>query len=122
MFAISGFPRIERFKSTLPPPRRCGEDTYATSGESLPRTVGDARHPRGGVVSDLIDCQRTVERMLTDRRTLAEVEEYVEHCALDEMEKAGLWMLAWAHQDQATQLRLAKETLALVSSMRTTTA
>jgi hypothetical protein len=64
-------------------------------------------------VSDLIDCQRTVERMLTESRTLAEVEEYVEHCALDEMEKAGLWMLAWAHQDQATQLQLAKETLAL---------
>jgi hypothetical protein len=72
-------------------------------------------------VSDLIDCQRTVERMLTESRTLAEVEEYVEHCALDEMEKAGLWMLAWAHQDQATQLRLAKETLALVSSMRSST-
>ena len=68
--------------------------------------------------SDLIDCQRTVERMLTESRTLAEVEEYVEHCALDEMEKAGLWMLAWAHQDQATQLRLAKETLALVSSIQ----
>ena len=72
-------------------------------------------------MSDLIDCQRTVERMLTESRTLAEVEEYVEHCALDEMEKAGLWMLAWAHQDQATQLRLAKETLALVSSMRSPT-
>lgn len=62
-----------------------------------------------------------VKRMLTESRTLAEVEEYVEHCALDEMEKAGLWMLAWAHQDQATQLRLAKETLALVSSMRSPT-
>ena len=69
-------------------------------------------------MSDLIDCQETVERMLTDGRTLAEVEEYVERCALDEMEKAGLWMLAWAHQDQATQLRLAKETLALAGSMR----
>jgi hypothetical protein len=72
-------------------------------------------------VSDLIDCQRTVERMLTESRGLAEVEEYVERCALDEMEKAGLWMLAWAHQDQATQLRLAKEMLALVSSMRSPT-
>lgn len=59
--------------------------------------------------------------MLTESRTLAEVEEYVERCALDEMEKAGLWMLAWAHQDQVTQLRLAKETLALVSSMRSPT-
>ena len=72
-------------------------------------------------MSDLIDCQNTVERMLTDGRTLAEVEEYVDRCGLDEMEKAGLWMLAWAHQDQATQLRLAKETLALVGSMRSPT-
>jgi hypothetical protein len=36
------------------------------------------------------------------------------------MEKTGLWMLAWAHQDQTAQLRLAKETLALVSSLRKT--
>ena len=69
-------------------------------------------------MSDLIDCQHTVERMLTDGRTLAEVEEYVDRCQLDAVEKAGLWMLAWAHQDQATQLRLAKETLAFLSGMR----
>jgi hypothetical protein len=87
----------------------------------LPERSVTLASPRGGEVSDLIACQRTVERMLTESRTLAEVEEYVEHCALDEMEKAGLWMLAWAHQDQATQLRLAKETLALVSSMRSPT-
>jgi len=79
------------------------------------------RRTKGEVMSGLIDYQHTVERMLTDGRTLAEVEEYVDRCALDEMEKAGLWMLAWAHQDQATQLRLAKETLALVSSMRSPT-
>ena len=68
-------------------------------------------------MSDLIHCQDVVERMLRDSRTLAEVEEYIERCALDDMEKAGLWMLAWAHQDQSTQLRLAKEMLALVSSL-----
>jgi hypothetical protein len=73
-------------------------------------------------VSDLIQSQKVVERMLTVRRPLAEIEDYIEDCVLDQMEKAGLWMLAWAHQDQATQLRLAKDTLALVSSMRTTTA
>ena len=73
-------------------------------------------------MSDLIDFQKVVERMLSDGVTLAEVEEYIEGCALDQMEKAGLWMLAWAHQDQATQLRLAKETLALVSSLRSTAA
>jgi hypothetical protein len=73
-------------------------------------------------MTNLVDCQNVVERMSTDGRTLAETEEYIELCALDEMEKAGLWMLAWAHQDQATQLRLAKETLALVGSMHSTTA
>ena len=41
-------------------------------------------------MSDMIDCQTTVERMLTDGPTLAEVEEYVECCAPDEMEKAGI--------------------------------
>jgi hypothetical protein len=60
--------------------------------------------------------------MLSDGVTLAEVEDYIEGCALDQMEKAGLWMLAWAHQDQATQLRLAKETLALVSGLPSTAA
>ena len=79
------------------------------------------RRTKGEVMSGLIDYQHTVERMLTDGRTLAEVEEYVDRCALDAVEKAGLWMLAWAHQDQATQLRLAKETLALASSMRSPT-
>jgi len=73
-------------------------------------------------VSDLVHCQKVVERMHRDGRTLAEVEEYIERAALDQVEKAGLWMLAWEQQDQATQLRLAKETLALVTSMRTTAA
>jgi hypothetical protein len=71
---------------------------------------------------DLIGYQRIVERMLTDGRSLAEIEDYVQDCALDQMGKAGLWMLAWAHQDQATQLRIAKETLALICGMRTTAA
>ena len=73
-------------------------------------------------MSDLVHCQKVVERMHRDGRTLAEVEEYIERAALDQVEKAGLWMLAWEQQDQATQLRLAKETLALVTSMRTTAA
>ena len=73
-------------------------------------------------MSDLVHYQTVVERMHRDGRTLAEVEEYIERTPLDQMEKAGLWMLAWAHQDQATQLRLAKETLALVTSMHTTAA
>ena len=71
---------------------------------------------------ELIHCQKVVERMLTDGRSPAETEKYIECCALDETEKAGLWMLAWVHQHQATELRLAKQTLAFVSGMRTTTA
>ena len=54
-------------------------------------------------MSDLIHCQTVVEQMLSDRWPRAEVEEYIEDCSLDQMEKAGLWMLAEAHQDQATQ-------------------
>jgi hypothetical protein len=73
-------------------------------------------------VSNLPHCQNVVERMHRDGRTLAEVEEYIERAALDQMEKAGLWMLAWAQQDQATQLRLAKETLALLTRTRITAA
>jgi hypothetical protein len=72
---------------------------------------------KGLVVSDLIQSQRVVERMLSDGVALAEVEDYIDGCALDQMEKAGLWMLAWAHQDQATQLRVAKETLALLPQL-----
>ncbi len=68
-------------------------------------------------MSDLANCQRVVERMLTAARPLVEIEDYIEDCVLDQMEKAGLSMLAWAHQDPATQLRLARETLALVDSM-----
>lgn len=68
-------------------------------------------------MSELIHCQKVVEQMLTLGRPLAEIEYYIEDCALDQMEKAGLWMLAWAHQDPAAQLRLAKETLALASCL-----
>ena len=66
---------------------------------------------------DLVRCQEVVERMLGDRRSLTEVEDYIEASALEEMQKAALWMLAWAHQEPATQLRLAKETLALASGV-----
>jgi hypothetical protein len=68
-------------------------------------------------MSDLARCQKVVEGMLNDGRGLTEVEDYIEASALDETHKAGLWMLAWAHQDPAAQLRLAKETLALASAL-----
>ena len=60
-------------------------------------------------MSDLVHCQKAVEGMLSDGRPLVEVEEYIDDCSLGQMEKAGLWMLAWAHQDQGTQLRLARD-------------
>lgn len=80
--------------------------------------VDEGRHGNEAGMSDLIHCQKVVESMLGESRTLAEVEDYIEECSLDQMEKAGLWMLAWAHQDQDTQLRLARETLALVRGLR----
>jgi hypothetical protein len=51
------------------------------------RSSATRAHVEGGAVWELIDYQKTVEHMLTDGRPLAEVEEYVERCALDEMEK-----------------------------------
>ena len=41
-------------------------------------------------MSSLVHCQKVVERMLRDGRTLAEVEEYIDRTALDQMEKAGV--------------------------------
>ena len=73
-------------------------------------------------MADLTHCQKVVERMLSGGRPLAAIEDYIERCSLDQMEKAGLWMLAWAHQDSGTQLRLAKETLALVHRLHSTAA
>ena len=82
------------------PARGGGGTRGEASGESLPEPVGDVPPREGAVLSDLIDCQKTVERMLSDGGTLPEVEGYVERCALDELEKAGLSMLAWAHQER----------------------
>jgi len=62
----------------------------------------------------LISSQAVVERMLRAGRSFREVEDFIEASPLEELQKAALWMLAWAHQDSASQLRLARETLALV--------
>ena len=88
----------------------------ANSAE-IPNVSAQRRRAVRTVVSELIDCQKVVEQMLTDGRPLAEIEDYIEDCTLAQLEKAGLWMLAWAHQDPATQLHLAKETLALALSL-----
>lgn len=55
--------------------------------------------------------------MLGDGRCLSEVEDYIDASALENLDKAALWMLAWAHQEQRVQLRLANEMLALASNL-----
>ncbi len=68
-------------------------------------------------MSDLACEPRVVEAMLGAGRRLAEVEEYIEASPLENLDKAALWMLAWAHQDHRVQLRLANEMLALASTL-----
>jgi hypothetical protein len=88
-----------------------------TNAKGIRVAISFSVEGKGEWVSDLVHCQKVVEEMLSHGRGLAEVEQYIDDCSLGQMEKAGLWMLAWAHQDQGTQLRLARETLALVSSL-----
>ncbi|MGZ6691842.1 MAG: hypothetical protein ACXVHQ_30945 [Solirubrobacteraceae bacterium] len=66
---------------------------------------------------DLISSQAVVERMLRAGKSFSEIEDFIEASSLEELQKAALWMLAWAHQDRASQLRLARETLALVGGV-----
>lgn len=57
----------------------------ADSAEKFPAWSAKAPPQQSGlVVSDLIQSQKVVERMLSDGVTLAEVEDYIEGCALDE--------------------------------------
>jgi hypothetical protein len=68
-------------------------------------------------MSNLSCHQSVVERMLGDRCSLADVEDYIEGCALAELDKAALWMLALVRQEPKVQRRLVKEMLALASDM-----
>ena len=99
-----------------------GRQFLAQIAQKSPACSATRRRAVRAVVSELIHCQKLVEQMLTHGRPLAEIEDYIEDCALEQLEKAGLWMLAWAHQDPATQLRLAQETLALALSLQSATA
>ena len=65
----------------------------------------------------LIRCQAVVERMLRAGTSFSEIEDFIEASPLEELQKAALWMLAWAHQDPASQLHLARETLELVGGL-----
>jgi hypothetical protein len=65
----------------------------------------------------LADCQGRVERKLREGESFSAVEDYINASPLEARQQAALWLLAWAHQSPRVQLRLAKETLALVSNM-----
>jgi hypothetical protein len=69
----------------------------------------------GAAVSDLVRYQTGVEKMLDAGERFSDIEDYIAEAPLSDRCKSALWLLGWAHQDQPTQLRLAKETLALVS-------
>jgi hypothetical protein len=66
-------------------------------------------------VPDLVPYQTAVERMLGAGETFSEIEDYIAAAPLSDRCKSALWLFGWAHQDPRTQLRIAKETLALVS-------
>ncbi len=65
-------------------------------------------------MGDFASYQSGVERMLAAGNRFSEIEDYITAAPLREECKAALWLLAWAHQEPRAQLRLAKETLALV--------
>ena len=66
-------------------------------------------------MSDIASYQSGVERMLGAGEIFSDIEEYIAAAPLSDRCKSALWLFGWAHQDRRTQLRLAKETLALVS-------
>jgi hypothetical protein len=66
-------------------------------------------------VSDLARHQTVVEQMVDAGEGFSDIEDYIAAAPLSDRRKSALWLLLWAHQDPRTQLRLAKETLALVS-------
>lgn len=64
----------------------------------------------------LADYQGHVEKQLREGESFSAVEDYIDTAPLESRQRAALWLLAWAHQTPRAQLRLAKETLALVST------
>src|SRR5205807_10588592 len=95
-------------------------------GPSVLRRAGIGREcygpTKGAGMQDLVCQQKVVEGMLGDGRRLSEVEDYIDGCALQDLDKAALWVLAWAHQEHCVQLRFANEMLALASSLSTPSA
>jgi hypothetical protein len=59
----------------------------------------------------LATCQNTLERMIRDGNAFEEIEDYINATSFPEVQKAALWLLAWSHQDQRVQRRVAKEAL-----------
>jgi hypothetical protein len=56
-----------------------------------------------------------VERMLSERRSLAEIEDRIEGMAVSDDEKAALWLLAWSEQAQGVRRRTVNEVLTYAS-------
>jgi hypothetical protein len=56
-----------------------------------------------------------VERMLSDRRSFAEIEDRIEGMSASDDEKAALWLLAWSGQAEGVQRRTVVEVLTYTS-------
>jgi hypothetical protein len=62
------------------------------------------------------DYQEQVEGMMQAGELFGVVEDIINASALEEDQKAALWLLAWSSRDSLAQRRDAKATLALVSN------
>lgn len=60
----------------------------------------------------LADIETTVERMCATGRPFGQIERVINAAPASEVQKAALWLLAWAHQEPRVQRRVAKEALA----------
>jgi hypothetical protein len=60
----------------------------------------------------LAEIETTVERMCDKGRPFTQIEGVIEAAPASDVQKAALWLLAWAHQEPRVQRRVAKEALA----------
>jgi hypothetical protein len=54
--------------------------------------------------------QREVEALLARRHPFGKIEAWIDSLPLNDDQRAALWLLAWAEQDDRTRRRLALET------------
>ncbi|HEX3316966.1 MAG TPA: hypothetical protein VHR88_03040 [Solirubrobacteraceae bacterium] len=60
----------------------------------------------------LTEIETRVEGMCRSGRPFGQIERVIEAAAVSEVQKAALWLLAWAYQERRVQRRVAKEALA----------